>query len=84
MQKTTAEQTVEPTEDVATRPRRPGQRRLRTVPQFCHKNPAFTPGGMRFAKVGITLQMVKRYAHLSEAHTAGVVARMNAQIFGDV
>jgi integrase len=25
-----------------------------------------------------TLQMVKRYAHLSEAHTAGVVARMNA------
>jgi integrase len=23
-----------------------------------------------------TLQMVKRYAHLSEAHTAGVVARM--------
>jgi integrase len=29
-----------------------------------------------------TLQMVKRYAHLSEAHTAGVVARMNKQIFG--
>jgi integrase len=29
-----------------------------------------------------TLQMVKRYAHLSEAHTAGVVARMNARIFG--
>jgi len=28
-----------------------------------------------------TLQMVKRYAHLSEAHTAGVVARMNEQIF---
>jgi integrase len=28
-----------------------------------------------------TLQMVKRYAHLSEAHTAGVVARMNAAIF---
>jgi integrase len=27
-----------------------------------------------------TLQMVKRYAHLSEAHTAGVVARMNAAI----
>lgn len=30
-----------------------------------------------------TLAMVKRYAHLSEAHTAGVVARMNARIFGD-
>jgi integrase len=30
-----------------------------------------------------TLSMVKRYAHLSEAHTAGVVARMNAQIFGE-
>ncbi len=28
-----------------------------------------------------TLQMVKRYAHLSEQHTAGVVARMNARIF---
>jgi integrase len=30
-----------------------------------------------------TLAMVKRYAHLSEAHTARVVARMNAAIFGD-
>lgn len=29
-----------------------------------------------------TLQMVKRYAHLSEAHTAKVVARMNERIFG--
>ncbi len=29
-----------------------------------------------------TLQMVKRYAHLSEAHTAGVVERMNKKIFG--
>lgn len=29
-----------------------------------------------------TLQMVKRYAHLSEAHTARVVASMNARIFG--
>ena len=29
-----------------------------------------------------TLQMVKRYAHLSETHTAGVVERMNAKIFG--
>ncbi len=29
-----------------------------------------------------TLQMVKRYSHLSEAHTAGVVARMNERIFG--
>lgn len=29
-----------------------------------------------------TLQMVKRYAHLSEAHTARVVAKMNDKIFG--
>lgn len=29
-----------------------------------------------------TLQMVKRYAHLSEAHTASVVERMNQKIFG--
>lgn len=29
-----------------------------------------------------TLQMVKRYAHLSEAHTANVVAKMNEKIFG--
>ena len=30
-----------------------------------------------------TLQMVKRYAHLSEAHTSAVVSRMNERIFGD-
>ena len=30
-----------------------------------------------------TLQMVKRYAHLSEAHTARVVAKMNERIFGN-
>lgn len=29
-----------------------------------------------------TLQMVKRYAHLSEAHTSKVVAAMNKRIFG--
>ena len=29
-----------------------------------------------------TLQMVKRYAHLSEAHTTSVVASMNTRIFG--
>lgn len=29
-----------------------------------------------------TLQMVKRYAHLSEAHTSAVVAKMNERIFG--
>jgi integrase len=29
-----------------------------------------------------TLQMVKRYAHLSEAHTSKVVANMNKKIFG--
>lgn len=29
-----------------------------------------------------TLAMVKRYAHLSETHTAGVVSRMNEKIFG--
>lgn len=28
-----------------------------------------------------TLQMVKRYSHLSESHAAGVVARMNERIF---
>lgn len=28
-----------------------------------------------------TLQMVKRYAHLSDSHTSGVVERMNAKIF---
>jgi integrase len=28
-----------------------------------------------------TLNMVQRYAHLSDEHTAGVVARMNAKIF---
>ena len=28
-----------------------------------------------------TLQMVKRYAHLSEQHTAAVVGRMNERIF---
>ncbi len=31
-----------------------------------------------------TLQMVKRYAHLSEAHTARVVAEMNKKIFGEL
>ncbi len=30
-----------------------------------------------------TLQMVKRYAHLSEAHTSKVVTSMNQKIFGD-
>jgi len=29
-----------------------------------------------------SLQMVKRYAHLSEAHTSKVVARMNESLFG--
>jgi integrase len=29
-----------------------------------------------------TLQMVKRYAHLSEQHTTAVVARMNKRMFG--
>ncbi len=31
-----------------------------------------------------TLQMVKRYAHLSEGHTASVVESMNNKIFGKV
>ena len=31
-----------------------------------------------------TLQMVKRYAHLSEAHPAGVVESMNEKIFGGI
>ena len=29
-----------------------------------------------------TLQMVKRYAHLSDSHTAGVVEKMSSKIFG--
>jgi integrase len=29
-----------------------------------------------------TLEVVKRYAHLAESHTAGVVERMNQKIFG--
>ena len=29
-----------------------------------------------------TLDMVKRYAHLGESHTANVVERMNRKIFG--
>jgi len=29
-----------------------------------------------------TLQMVKRYSHLAESHTASVVERMNQKIFG--
>ena len=31
-----------------------------------------------------TMQMVKRYAHLSVGHVSNVVASMNAKIFGDV
>ncbi len=31
-----------------------------------------------------TLDMVKRYSHLAESHTAGVVERMNHKIFGVV
>ena len=30
-----------------------------------------------------TLAMVKRYAHLSEAHTQGVVERMTRAVFGE-
>lgn len=43
--------------------------------------------GATLAEIGAVLghktsEMVKRYAHLSEAHTADVVARMNEKIFG--
>jgi integrase len=31
-----------------------------------------------------TLQMVKRYAHLSDGHVSNVVASMNAKIFGGI
>jgi len=31
-----------------------------------------------------TLEMVKRYSHLTEQHTSKVVARMNEQIFGSI
>ncbi len=30
-----------------------------------------------------TLQMVKRYAHLSESHVKGLLERVNAQVLGD-
>jgi hypothetical protein len=30
-----------------------------------------------------TLEMVKRYAHLSDSHKAGVLERMNESVFGD-
>jgi integrase len=30
-----------------------------------------------------TLQMVKRYAHMSDAHTSSIVAKMNERIFGN-
>ena len=30
-----------------------------------------------------TLTMVRRYAHLTEGHTTGVVARVNDAIFGE-
>ena len=42
-----------------------------------------TPGEIAAVLGHKTLQMVKRYAHLSEAHTAAVVASMNARIFND-
>jgi site-specific recombinase XerD len=29
-----------------------------------------------------TLNMVKRYSHLSDSHTKGVVERMNEKVFG--
>jgi hypothetical protein len=31
-----------------------------------------------------TLQMVKRYAHIGDAHTGEVVERMTRKFFGDV
>ena len=31
-----------------------------------------------------TLQMVKRHAHLSDSHIAGVMERVNAKVFGSV
>jgi integrase len=43
-----------------------------------------TPGEIAEVLGHKTLQMVKRYAHLSEAHTAGVVERMNEKIFGPI
>jgi integrase len=40
-----------------------------------------TPGEIAAVLGHKTLQMVKRYAHLSDAHTAEVVRRMNERIF---
>lgn len=42
-----------------------------------------TPGEIAEALGHKSLVMVKRYSYLSEAHTAGVVGRMTARIFGD-
>ncbi len=39
------------------------------------------PGAGRLEPHSCTKAMVKRYSHLTEAHTAGVVARMNEAIF---
>ena len=41
-----------------------------------------TPGEIAEVLGHKTLQMVKRYSHLSEAHTSKVVASMNEKIFG--
>jgi hypothetical protein len=42
-----------------------------------------TPGEIAAVLGHRTLAMVKRYAHLSDAHVAGVLERMNAKIFGE-
>lgn len=41
-----------------------------------------TPGEIAAVLGHKTLQMVKRYAHLSEQHVAGVLERMNTKVFG--
>jgi integrase len=41
-----------------------------------------TPGEIAAVLGHKTLAMVKRYAHLSDAHVEGVVERMNERIFG--
>ncbi len=40
-----------------------------------------TPGEIAAVLGHKTLAMVKRYAHLSDSHVAGVVERMNEKIF---
>jgi integrase len=55
--------------------------KLFIINHFWRKNGA-TSGEIAEVLGHKTLAMVKRYAHLSESHTKGVVTMMNDAIFG--